>query len=65
MNDKLTTQLIIFIIIIGCILFWSNTTIYNNATIQTIKYKEHQYIFYNAYQKGSICHDPDCPCLKK
>lgn len=34
--------------------------------VQEITYKGHKYIFYSSdIYKAGLCHDPDCPCLKK
>lgn len=33
--------------------------------IVTAEYNGHSYIIYKGYRKGSITHDPDCPCREK
>ena len=34
-------------------------------TLETVEYNGHRYIMYQGMNKGSITHDPDCPCREK
>lgn len=34
----------------------------NNFTISTVVYKQHEYLLFTGYYKGSLCHSESCKC---
>jgi hypothetical protein len=45
----------------GCKIYPPETA----GTLRRIKFDNHIYIIRNENYRGGICHDPDCPCMKK
>ena len=36
-----------------------------DETIKAVKFKGHEYLIYDGYQAGSMCHSESCPCKTK
>jgi hypothetical protein len=35
-----------------------------DETIQVVTFKGHEYLIYDGYKAGSMCHSESCPCKK-
>jgi len=42
-------------------------TIYplNSSAMRYIVFDGHEYVMYDAYNRGSVCHSPKCECRKR
>lgn len=64
---KLTLLALCAVALTGCVDENENDrkSVSGMDTLETVEYNGHRYTMYQGYNKGSITHDPDCPCREK
>lgn len=62
---KLTLLALCAVALTGCGNKNDRESVSGTNTLETVEYNGHRYIMYQGMNKGSITHDPDCPCREK